>query len=222
PRESVTADSPLGTLATVVSPRDGRIFVALGGPENIYNIVRTFNEPGDEQQMDTSLYRGHTDAVLDLAISPDGFYLANASADNTARVWNVLNHRDDQSTELRGHSGDVSAVRFSPDGEYVLTISRQDGTARVWDRDGGPALYILGTRRAGLNSATLNDPPGPRQYTDDVVAADFSSDGKLVVTAHGDGSARVYSLELCGGLDDLEKLARRRLEAFSIRQTFKR
>jgi WD40 repeat protein len=219
PREGLGVESPFGTLATLVSPRDGRIFVALGGPQDIYNIVRTFNQPSDKRQKDTSYYRGHTDAVLDLAISPDGTYLATASADNTARVWKVPNHKDDPSIELRGHSGDVSSVAYSPDGEYVLTISRQDGTARVWDRDGGETLYILGTHRAGFNSATLNDPPGPRQYTDDVVAAAFSGDGKLLATAHGDGSARVFHLELCGGTDDLKQLANRRLAGFKSKQS---
>jgi hypothetical protein len=58
----------------------------------------------------------------------------------------------------------------------------------------------------------MNEPPGPRQYTDDVVAAAFSSDGKLLVTAHGDGNARVYSLDLCGGFDELKHVAQRRLE----------
>ena len=157
--------------------------------------------------MDTTLYLGHTDPILDLAISSDGSHLATASVDNTARVWKVPAHKDDPVVELRGHSGDVSSVAFSPDGQYVLTVSRQDGTARVWDRAGGEPLYVLGTRRAGLNSATINEPPGPRQYTDDVVAAAFSSDGKLLVTAHGDGNARVYSLELCGGFDALKKVA---------------
>ena len=96
-------------------------------------------------------------------------------------------------------------MAFSPENEFVLTVSRQDGTARVWDRNGGDPLYVLGTRRAGFNSATLDDPPGPRQYTDDVIAAAFSSDGKLLITAHGDGNARVYRLELCGGFDDLKR-----------------
>ncbi len=129
-----------------------------------------------------------------MAVSADGSLIATASADNTARVWKVPAHKDSPVVELRGHNGDVSSVAFSPSDRYVLTISRQDGTARVWDRAGGDPLYVLGTRRAGLNSATLNDPPGPRQYTDDVVAAAFSSDGKLLVTAHGDGNARVYRL----------------------------
>ena len=155
--------------------------------------------------------------ILDLAFSADGSYIATASADNTARVWKVDAQPNSSIVELRGHSGDVSSVAFSPDGQYVLTVSRQDGTARVWDRSGGDPLYVLGTRRAGLNSATLNEPPGPRQYTDDVVAASFSSDGKLVVTAHGDGNARVYRLDLCGGFDELKSVAERRLKGLTTK-----
>ena len=175
-------------------------------------LVKTFDQPADEDRKDTTSYLGHTEPILDLAVSADGSHIATASADNTARVWSVPAHKDAAVVELRGHSGDVSSVAFSPDGQFVLTVSRQDGTARVWDRAGGEPLYVLGTRRAGLNSATMNEPPGPRQYTDDVVAAAFSSDGKLLVTAHGDGNARVYRLELCGGFDELKSVAERRLE----------
>ena len=211
-RESLGRESPLGVVAAAVSPRDGRVFVGTAGPQNSYNLVKTLDRPPEEDQKDTTLYHGHTDPILDLTVSADGSHIATASADNTARVWSVPAHKDAAVVELRGHSGDVSSVAFSPDGQFVLTVSRQDGTARVWDRAGGEPLYVLGTRRAGLNSATMNEPPGPRQYTDDVVAAAFSSDGKLLVTAHGDGNARVYRLELCGGIEELKSVAERRLE----------
>ena len=127
------------------------------------------------------------------------------------------NRKEPRFVELRGHSGDVCSVTFSPDGQYVVTVSRQDGTARIWDRSGGEPLYVLGTRRAGLNSATMNELPGARQYTDDVVAASFSSDGKMLVTAHGDGNARVYRLDLCGGFDELKNVADRRLKGLTAR-----
>jgi WD40 repeat protein len=211
-RESMGPENPLGVIAAAVSPRDGRVFVGTGGPQPRYNLVKILDQPAHEDREETTSYPGHSDAILDLAVSADGSHLATASADNTARVWTVPAHKDAPVVELRGHSGDVSSVAFSPDGQYVLTVSRQDGTARVWDRAGGEPLYVLGTRRAGLNSATMNEPPGPRQYTDDVVAASFSSDGKLLATAHGDGNARVYRLELCGGFDELKSVAERRLE----------
>lgn len=213
-RENIGRESPLGVVAAAVSPRDGRVFIGTAGPQPRYNLVKTFAQRADEDRKVTTSYFGHTEPILDLTVSADGSHIATASADNTARVWSVSADKD--AVELRGHSGDVSSVAFSPNGQFVLTVSRQDGTARVWDRAGGEPLYVLGTRRAGLNSATMNEPPGPRQYTDDVVAAAFSSDGKLVVTAHGDGNARVYSLELCGGFDELKNVTERRLEGLKV------
>lgn len=196
-------------LAVAVSPSGSLVFVACGGSDPIFDLVRSADP--FTGKLDSKPFLGHTDPILDVAVSPDGKQIATASADNTARVWTVDHSK---VVELRGHSGDVASVAFSPENEFVLTVSRQDGTARVWDRNGGDPLYVLGTRRAGFNSATLDDPPGPRQYTDDVVAAAFSSDGKLLITAHGDGNARVYRLELCGGFDDLKEVAKKRREGF--------
>jgi WD40 repeat protein len=209
-RGSLPADSPAGALTAAVSRSDARILVGCGGQETTTsNVVQSIIPHAPLSGSDR--YLGHSEAVLDVAVSPDGRWLATASADNTARIWTIPVNQSTKPVELRGHSGDVSFVTFSPDGQFILTISRQDGTARIWDRDGCDAFYVFGTGRAGFNSATLNDSAGPRQYTDDVVAAAFSLDGKLVATAHGDGSARVYRLDLCGGLDDLSKVAQRRL-----------
>jgi WD40 repeat protein len=212
-RGTLPGYSPVGALAAAVSRTDGRVFVGCGGPDYRSSIVHS--RVAFTHNRDSKPYSGHSEAVLDVAVSPDGKWLATASADNTARVWAIPVDQSQKPVELRGHSGDVASVTFSPDGDFVLTVSRQDGTARIWDRDGGDATYVLGTRRAGINSATLNDPAGPRQYTDDVVAAAFSPDGKLLVTGHGDGNARIYRLELCGGLDDLNNVAQRRLNGFN-------
>ncbi len=193
-RGNLPDDSPVGTLAAAVSRADGRVFLACGGPDSNREYNAVHSEDPLTGQRDSNPYLGHSEAILDVAVSPDGRLLATASSDNTARIWAIPFDKSKVVT-LRGHSGDVNMVTFSPDSQYVLTISRQDGTARVWEIDGGDPVYLIGTRRAGLNSASLNDPSGPRQYTDDVVAAAFSPDGKLVITANGDGSARVYPLE---------------------------
>jgi WD40 repeat protein len=213
-RGSAGPDAPLGVLAAAVSPVGKGLFLSCGGPldDARSNIVRA----GDAvtAKPDAIAYAGHRDAILDVSVSPDGSRIATASADNTARIWSVPYDKSG-AVELRGHSGDVSSVTFSPNGDYIMSISRQDGTARIWDIDGGDPIYLLATRRAGLNSATINDPIGPRQFTDDVAAAAFSPDGQLVITANGDGSARVYTLELCEGFKGLKQVAQRRLNGFS-------
>ena len=214
-RENLPAFSPIGALAAAISPVNGHVFLGCGAPDSMPNTVRSADPFTGKR--DSGSYFGHAEAILDLAVSPDGTLLATASADNTARIWQVPYDKT-KVVELRGHSGDVAAVAFSPNGEYVLTVSHQDGTARVWDVDGGDPIYMIGTRRAGLNSASLNDPPGPRQYTDDVVAAAFSSDGKLLITANGDGDARVYPLDLCGGFNDLKHVIKRRSAAYIDRR----
>ena len=77
---------------------------------------------------------GHTDAVNSAAYSPNGRYIATASSDYTAKIWNA----DDGKLlmELKGHSGNVVSVRYSPDNKYIVTAS-YDSTVKVWDaRDG--------------------------------------------------------------------------------------
>jgi WD40 repeat protein len=44
-----------------------------------------------------------------------------------------------------------------------------------------------------------------------VYGSAFSPDGKLVVTASADGTARIWSCALCGPLESIERIARARL-----------
>src|SRR5262249_12347068 len=73
--------------------------------------------------------RGHTNAVLSAAFSPDGQSIVTASWDKTAIVWDAASGQ--ARATLRGHTGPVNTAAFSPDGRYVVTPSA-DGTARQY------------------------------------------------------------------------------------------
>lgn len=73
---------------------------------------------------------GHTVASPSMAISPDGRRVAEARADFTVRLLDVVTGREVGS--LTGHAGPVSRVVFSADGRRIATSSF-DRTARVWD-----------------------------------------------------------------------------------------
>jgi WD40 repeat protein len=68
-------------------------------------------------------------AVFDVAFSPDGHWLATASEDETARVWDV---RSGQQQHALSHGARVNAVAFSPDGRWLAT-GCHDKTVRIWD-----------------------------------------------------------------------------------------
>jgi hypothetical protein len=75
-------------------------------------------------------YQGTVKAI---AISPDGQWLATASDDHTARIWDAATGRERHRLK---HQGSVFAVAISPDGKSLATASH-DHTARIWDTSTG-------------------------------------------------------------------------------------
>ena len=58
--------------------------------------------------------------------------------------------------ELKGHTGQVSSVAFSPDGTRIVTGSRLDGTAKVWDARTGAALLDLKGHTGEVSSVAFS------------------------------------------------------------------
>ena len=163
--------------------RNGRITDALLlGLETVSAMEDTGTECGLPPSTRQVLYQGlselretyvlpHEAAVVKVAFSPDGEWLASTSKDGTARLWSVRGGT--LRGLLAGHTGGVWFADFSPDGKHLLTVS-EDHTARLWRSPDGEL------------AAVLEGHEGP------VVFGAFSPDGAWIVTASDDTTARLW------------------------------
>ena len=127
-----------------------------------------------------------------VAFSPDDTLLATSSFDHDVRLWHV--GTGNPAARLpRAQFAVVSSVAFSPDGRWLLSPSAT--TVGLWEVPSGEfAGYLRG------------DPTTRR-----VVGAAF--DGRDIVAASVDGAVRSYRCDICGGVDQLLRLADERLAA---------
>ena len=117
-------------------------------------------------------FEGHQDAILDVALSPDGKSLLTGSYDNTAKLWSIDGRL---LVTFKGHTYGVNTVAFAPDGNSFLTGS-YDRTVKLWSIDGKVLTTFLGAY-------------------DEVTSATFSPDGKLVAMVSRDKTAILWSID---------------------------
>jgi WD40 repeat protein/TPR repeat protein len=159
------------------SPDGGRIVTAsLDGFALIW---------GADSGMQLAVLSDLGDAVFDAAYSPDGqrIAIASASGDRFASIWDAATVK--QIYGLSGHESFVRSVVFSPDGRRIVTASN-DRTARIWDAASGAQLAVLSGHGEGI---PLDEEGG------NVRSAAYSPDGRRIVTASNDKSARIWEAD---------------------------
>jgi WD40 repeat protein/serine/threonine protein kinase len=114
----------------------------------------------------------HAAPVAALAFDAEGTQLATASADGFIKVWRVgqdlaLVHQ----TEMAAHTGAVSSVSFTPGGR-TLASGGVDRQVVLWDPVTGQERLTLGG------------------HVDRLVEAQFTENGKFLITAGRDGAVR--------------------------------
>jgi WD40 repeat protein len=151
----------LGSWNGVLNPRgiDRRI--------RIFDIKSSNQLPSPSDRL--------TDAVGNLAFSPDGKLLALGTDTGSVRLWNVQTGSD---RELHGgHSDVVSSVAFSSDG-LVIISGGWDGTICLWDAKSGNLIGDPSTGQLGVITDVAISPKG------DIFAA-----------AAGDGTIQLWAMQ---------------------------
>lgn len=121
----------------------------------------------------------HRGAVWSAQFSPDGKYVVTASNDHTAKVWHVMTGK---LLYTLSHEKNVGSAQFSSDGKYIVTAS-YDHTAKIWRAPDNTVQGGSTSENLLLNTFTDST---------EVYRARFSTDGKYIVTALGNGSAKVW------------------------------
>ena len=205
----VPAGGPATLSAPAFSPNGERILIiSKNGVGQLWDADNTNLLYALEEQSET---------VNTAMFSPDGKQIATGCNDNTTRLWDAWTGR------LLGrvaNQGPVQYLAFSQDGRCLM-IANDDGPVLVWnvqildqpkkiaklDTAGGFGIFLSDRFRMLIESSD-----GPRLWdletskplrefvhAHDIYSTvnfvDVSSDGKLVLTASDDGTARVWDAE---------------------------
>jgi WD40 repeat protein len=136
-----TPDGPTSAVACSANPANQWVAAGDAGGNVILRLATGTVVP---------LY-GHSDVISAIASSPDGRYLATASIDGTARVWDASSGH--AVTVLAGDGAALNDVQFGPGDGLALTVD-QRGFVRVWDTGLGEPVTELSPAGHGQSIVT--------------------------------------------------------------------
>lgn len=85
-------------------------------------------------------FRAHEDALLKLAVSPDGSSFVTTSADSTAKLWDLNSCTLKHQLSERDQKKWVWDAAFTSDGKFVCT-GGTDKMCRTWNAETGELMY---------------------------------------------------------------------------------
>ncbi|GEM_PF-3505185 len=118
--------------------------------------------------------KGHTHAVLGVAVTPDGKIAVSASSDTTLKIWDLSN--GEEIGILKGHEQSVLGVAITPDNMKAVSVS-DDKKLKIWDLCSGKEIRSLTGHIYSINAVAI------------------TSDGKKAVSASKDTTLKIWDLD---------------------------
>ena len=201
--------TPLGTLAypegqphAVRFSRNGKVLLVAGGRGGMRGEAALFDVVTGER---IATVGNEYDQILAADVSPDLSRVAVGGPKKMLRVHDTATN--EVVWEADKHTDWITAARFSPDGVLLASADRSGGVV-VWEADTGREFYVLNQHKAGvtavawradgnvLATATTGAEDTVRLFdmntgnevkkfnagVDDILALDYSRDGRLLVT----------------------------------------
>lgn len=147
--------------------------------------TRKKTEPKRPAQ-ETLVLKGHANAVIGIAITPDGRKAVSGSLDHTLRMWDL--DSGECLATFKGHTAAVYGVSITPDGKKVVSGSK-DRTVKVWDLNSSKCLATF------------------REHSNWISGIAVTPDGKKAVSGSADRTLKVWDLDSGKCLCTLEKHA---------------
>ncbi len=153
---------------------------------------------GHESESLVRTLTGHTDPVIDVAVTSDDRYIISLSNDKTIKVWGLATGQIVRTFEVASttkdsngprlgfglkrnlersgvHTGRVVRVDVIPDSNFAISAS-YDGTLKVWDWATGQIVHTLEGHRRRINDVAL------------------TLNGRYAISASGDRTIKVWDL----------------------------
>jgi WD40 repeat protein len=186
----------------------------------IFILLQFLSFPANSQKPVLMVPEGHTGYIYSVQYSPDSRSVLTASADQTAKRWDVKTGKLLNSYD--GHSDMVENATFNPDGTIIATGS-DDDTVKVWESKSGMLLYSLGGNYPEFSpdgkfialtngdhtvllleaqtGRILRTLKGHKAW---IRSIRFSPDSKLILTACDDNTAKIWNTQTGKQVFDLK------------------